>query len=233
VAYYRTNAADLDELPWERGAELTAEERAAVVRSLQAFQLGETSEGRHLMEKAREYAERHEDLAYEDAVRAFIAEEGRHSADLGHFLTLAGAPLLQRDWSDSVFRWLRHRAGLELFLVVLLTAEIIALVYYRAIHEATRSTLLRALCRQLLRDEVAHVRFHCERLALLRAGRSPWLLRWTCRLQRWLMAGTCLVVGWAHRRALRAGGYTGRRFRQAMREKVRAAMRWMDPGRFG
>jgi hypothetical protein len=45
VAYFRANAAQVRPLLWGRGAEVTDEELAAISRSLQAWQLGETSDG--------------------------------------------------------------------------------------------------------------------------------------------------------------------------------------------
>src|SRR5262245_14611639 len=56
--YYHDNARRLLPLPWRRGAELTDAERAEVLPSIQDFQLGEQSEGRHLLRRAAAYAER-------------------------------------------------------------------------------------------------------------------------------------------------------------------------------
>src|SRR5262249_12730707 len=122
-AYYRANAKGLLDIPWEEGVRLTDAERATVGKSLQDFQLGESSDGHNLMRAAREYAEQSGDEAYPEAVRLFIGEEQRHAGDLGRYLTKAGIPLLTRSWTDAVFRWLRRLAGLELFITVLVTAE--------------------------------------------------------------------------------------------------------------
>src|SRR5262245_34813272 len=131
-AYFRSNADELADVPWECGADLTDAERAAVAASVQGFQLGESSEGRHLLHRAREYASRSGDWQYVTAIKLFIREEQRHARDLGRFLGQNGIPLLKRTWPDTVFRWLRHRAGLELSIGVLITAEVIARVYYAA-----------------------------------------------------------------------------------------------------
>src|SRR5262249_37080603 len=147
--YFRANALALLDVPWEQGAALTEAERSAVAASLQGFQLGESSEGRHLLDRARDYARRTGDWGYVEAVRAFIGEEQRHARDLGSFLKLAGVPLLSRTWTDAVFRWLRHRAGLEVSIAVLITAEVIAKVYYDAVRSATGSAVLRRLCDQI------------------------------------------------------------------------------------
>src|SRR5262249_5205482 len=161
-------------IPWERGAELTDAEREAVAASLQDFQRGESSEGRHFLLCAADHAARTGDPAYLEAVRLFLAEEKRHAQTLARFLQLAGIPLLTRTWPDTAFRWLRKLAGLDVCLSVLVTAEIIAKVYYAAVRAATQSAVLRRVCEQLLKDEVRHVRFQCERLAILRRHRVPW-----------------------------------------------------------
>jgi hypothetical protein len=229
VAYFQNNAASLMAIPWERGAELTAAEQSAIAASVQGFQLGESSEGRHLLRCAQDYARRTGDADYLAAVRLFIGEEQRHGRDLGRFLQLAGIPRLQRTWSDSVFRWLRRQAGLELSTSVLIAAEVIALVYYQALRTATGSAVLRRVCDQLLADEVAHIRFQTERLALLRRDRSRWQTALTNSLHRFLFAGTCLVVWWGHSSAYCAGGYGFGRFWWESWREMERAVRMMDP----
>ena len=54
--YYRHNRESLMPIPWERGAELNEAELAAVASSIQEFQLGESSEGKHLVRRAEEFA---------------------------------------------------------------------------------------------------------------------------------------------------------------------------------
>ena len=90
LAYFRRNAARCRPIPWEMGAQVTAEELTAVVCSLQAWQLGETSDGRHLLAAAARYATRIGDPAYHTAVELFVREEQRHGDLLGRFLDLAG-----------------------------------------------------------------------------------------------------------------------------------------------
>ena len=86
--YFRHNGANLLPLPWDRGAELTDAERDAVAASLQSFQLGESSQGRHLLRCAADHASRTGDPAYLEATRLFLAEEHRHSRTLARFLDL-------------------------------------------------------------------------------------------------------------------------------------------------
>jgi len=205
--YYEQNDRSLLEIPWHLGAELTPEEKAAIAQSLKEFQAGESSEGKHLFRYAQEYAERTGDREYVAAVRLFIAEEQRHARDLGRFLTLNGISLVPTTFTDRVFRKLRNLiGGLEISIAVLITAEIIAKVYYAVLKDATQSAILRRLCDQILGDELRHVQFQAEQLARLRAGRR-WLGRAVAMgLQRFLYLGTTVVVWWFHRKAIRRGG---------------------------
>ncbi len=210
--YFEANARNLPLIPWNSGAELTAVERDAIASSLQKFQLGESSEGRNLLRRAQEYAQANNELAYVEAIRLFIREEQRHAATLGRFMKLESIPTIQGNFSDSVFRRLRKFAGLELSVGVLVTAEIIAKVYYDAILNATHSSVLKAICRQILQDEVAHVTFQCERLARMRMN-MPWhSIAVREALHVFLFAGTRVVVWRDHRHAFRAGGFNLRRY---------------------
>jgi len=207
--HFERNAAALLPIPWEVGPDLTDEDIAAIAASLQEFQAGEYSEGRHLYAFAQAYATRTGDYEYVRAIRLFIAEEQRHALCLGRFLAINGIPLVDTTVKDYVFRRLRNViSSLELSIAVLVTAELIAKVYYRVLREATRSVVLRRLCDQILSDEQAHVAFQCGHLWKLRAGRSSAALAATLVIQRLLFAGTVLLVGWSHRRVIRRGGLT-------------------------
>ena len=46
--YFERNAKRPGAIPWERGADLDRQARVAVARSIQEFQRGESSEGKHL-----------------------------------------------------------------------------------------------------------------------------------------------------------------------------------------
>ena len=229
--YFRRNATHLLEIPWEAGVSLTPRERESIAESVREFQLGESAEGRHFVGAAKSYAARCGDTEYVDAVRLLIAEEQRHARDLGRFLDLAGIPRAESTWSDGVFRWLRKRAGLEVCVSVLLTAEIIAKVYYDALAQATDSAVLARICTQILNDEVEHVRFQAERLGLLRAQRPAWLEFASRGLHRLMLAVACLVVWRKHRPALRAGGYSFRRYWQSCQRELRIALAHMTPAR--
>jgi hypothetical protein len=207
--HFERNAAALLPIPWEIGPDLTDQEAAAITASLQEFQAGEYSEGRHLYRFAQDYAARTGDYEYVRAIRLFIAEEQRHALCLGRFLAINGIPLVDTTFTDRVFRRLRNLiSSLELSIAVLITAELIAKVYYRVLRHATRSIVLRRLCDQILGDEEAHVRFQCGHLRKLRTDRTPAAVVATLAAQRFLFAGTVLLIGWSHRPVVRRGGLT-------------------------
>ena len=232
VAYYEANARNLLRLPWERGAALTANEKTALAASLRDFQLGESSDGRYLRERAAVYAQKVADPAYEEAIAWFIREEQRHSGTLADFLRAAEIALAEHTRLDAAFRWLRHRAGLEFFICVLLTAEMIGKTYYRAVLRASDSPLLRGICTQLLRDEVRHLRFHRERLALMRRRRPRWKLWLTSAVHRLFFKGTSLAVWLRHGCAFRAGGVGFLAYWRQGHEEWQAHQRQSDPASY-
>jgi hypothetical protein len=230
VAYFRANAARPLEVPWGAGAGVTPEQVATVVESLRAWQLGESSDGNQMRSAAARYAVATNDPDFLVSMELFIAEEQRHGATLGQFLDLAAVPRRQWEWSDTVFRALRHLlARIETCTTVVVMAEVHALLYYAAVRRATGSEVLRAVCEQLLRDEVPHIRFHCERLALLHRPTGGARRRLTAAVHRVLFAGITLAVWVGHRRALRAGGFTFRRFWLTAWAKMGAAWRATNP----
>lgn len=232
-AYFEVNLAQTPAVPWELGAGVTPAELAAVGRSLQAWQLGETSDGRHLRAAAARYAERIGDPDYPAAVELFIREEQGHGEMLGRFLDLAGVGRVGANWGDSLFRAARYWVpGMEAWTTPVLMVETLAVVYYNAIRRATKSAVLRAVCARILADEVPHLRFQAERLAILFRGRPRWLLGLTRLAHRLGFLIVLLLVWLGHRRALRAGGYSWRRYWRAAWDRMAAAWRLTDPGRY-
>lgn len=213
IEHYRANALDQLPITWEEGSQLTKGQADAIIPSLRAWQLGETSEGKQMIAAARLYALQSADPEFVDVVKLFIAEEQRHGELLGRFLDLHGAPRLNRNWGDSIFRKLRHLLpNMECWTTVVIGVETLALVYYRAIMEASSSRVLRTICRQILKDEVHHLRFQYERLALIGRRRGSFARFFVAILQRVLFASTTVAVWVGHHRALRAGGYPFIRF---------------------
>jgi hypothetical protein len=233
LAYFRRNVVDRRPVPWERGAEVTADELAPIARSLQGWQLGETSDGRHLLAAMRRFAERIGDPDYVEAVACFIREEQRHGESLGRFLDLAGVGRRSRDWGDTLFRAARYcLRSPEVWTTPVVMVETLATVYYDSIRRATRSAVLRAVCRRILADEGPHLRFQCERLATLYRGR-PRAIFYLAMLAHRIAFALIVVLVWiGHRRALRAGGYGWQRYWRKSWDRMAACWRLSDPRRY-
>jgi hypothetical protein len=120
--------------------------------------------------------------------------------------------LKRTDWTDRVFRRVRRLAGLEHYLYVLISAELIGIVYYRALEAATDCRRLVGLCRILVSDELAHVGFESQLLLALRAGRAAPVQALLRLAHRAFFAGTASVLWLTHRAVLRKGGYGARSF---------------------
>ncbi|MBV8909284.1 MAG: hypothetical protein JOZ89_00840 [Gammaproteobacteria bacterium] len=191
---------------------LTQAERCLISRSIATFQLGEQSEGATLLRAAERFACERGQPSLARIVRLFIAEEQHHAALLKDFMEDHGIALKRRDWTDRVFRLLRRLAGLELYLYVLITAELIGILYYRALEAVTECERLKLLCRTLVCEELAHVGFESQLLLALRAGR-PGAVRSMLRLaHRMFLAATASVVWLTQRPVLRCAGYGASRF---------------------
>jgi hypothetical protein len=171
--YFQMNSLAARDLPWDDARVLTPEERAIITSSIQQFQLGEGSNGRRLLRCGQEYAQAVDDPLFAGALAHFVEEEERHSWHLARFMEVQDIPVLRKHWVDTVFRGLRGLAGsLEVSLTVLVTAELVAVPYYRALRDATNSVILRAISAKILEDEAAHLKFQASMLARLASKRS-------------------------------------------------------------
>lgn len=200
LEYFQGNAQRRMPIAWENGVSVEWSVRAAVIASLQRFQVGESGEGNHL----KSCAAQTEDAEYCAAIELFLAEENYHAQMLAGVLRSVGAPLLSGHWSDAAFIVIRRFAGLRMELAILLVAELIAKRYYRVLHDATNDPNLQLMCAQILRDEHAHVAFHCDTLNRAFARFSPLkkmaIRFWWKRFYRVV----CFVVALDHRGVLRA-----------------------------
>lgn len=140
--------------------EIPVELRPLLAASLARFQLGETGEGRIVADLRRRADAWGLPEDYLEALRLFIAEEGRHAAILGTAVRALGGHTLPRTWSADVFARVRRLAGPGLELLVLLAAEVAALAFYGTLVETLPSGRLREALREIATDEVVHLRFH-------------------------------------------------------------------------
>ncbi|MGC3972460.1 MAG: ferritin-like domain-containing protein [Pirellulales bacterium] len=208
IDYFDANDAAWADVPFHRGAEVALDQVRPLMRSLQAWQLGETSEAKQLKAAAKRHAYAVGDPDFVEAMKLFILEEQRHGESLGRWLDAVGAGRIRRDWGDSLFRWCRHsRPNLEVWTTIVTIVEVLAVVYYSSVRRAIPCPVLKAICAQIIRDEIPHLEFQTQRLRMLYARRRPNLLRLTMLGYRLLFTGTTLTVWFAHRRMFVAGGH--------------------------
>jgi hypothetical protein len=213
-------------LPWHDAYRLSVAERRLVSRSIQQFQLGEWARGRGLVRRASSHFLFANDSRFLPALDLFIAEEQRHSNILGQFLDREGIPRLTSHWLDSIFRRLRKLAGLEVCATVLVTAEVLAIPFYQALRDATRSPLLRSICRRILCDEASHLNYQALTLGLIRSPLDARARQIRSLLHSMLFHCTAALLWQQHRGLFRVAGWDSHRFwKEARRQFVRLQLR--------
>ena len=210
--YFKQNKVATVDIPWQRENDLSLREKSLIAKSIATFQLGEHSEGRHLLTFAAAYAQANDNPHIVPITKYFIAEEQNHAALLKKFMALHGIEALRKNWTDSIFRKLRKHLKFEVSVTVLITAEILSLVFYDALKNATNSLLLKELCHKILRDEAAHIQYEAELIEHIRRQKSLSAKLLAGFLHSFLFFGTTLVVYLAHKKVIRHGGYNFTRF---------------------
>jgi rubrerythrin len=219
IAHYKANATKL-RVNWDLSPTITPQEMAAILPSLQAWQLGETSEGENLIRASTRYAWRISDPDYVDAVKLFIKEEQKHGNNLGMYLDAIEQPRIKKDWGDSLFRRMRYFSNsMEAWTLAVIAVESTAQIFYQALKDATQCELLKQICTDILIDEAYHITFQTERLAVIFDNRSESGRAWRRWFYRCFFYGTSAVVWFAHKRLFKAGGNTFTGFMKKMHYK--------------
>lgn len=216
------------DIPWENDLRISDEEKAAISASIQEFQLGESSEGRHLKRKARSFSNRWQLPFYALTIDTFIKEENRHSAYLGRFMRFQGIPLAEKHWGDTLFRLLRNLGGLEISVTVLITAEIYAMAYYKALQTATESPVLKAICDQVLIDEIEHLKFQSETLQVIYSKRSNFLNKLMRTFHESVFKGANWLVWRNHKKVFRRAGMSQAAYKKENRYWWKECLKQID-----
>lgn len=193
------------------------DELRLIAGSVATFPFGERSAGRSLLRSAERFARAREVPHLVRIIELLIREERRQALLLREFMQDHAIVLKRTHWADRAFRHLRHLAvqrlgGLELRLYVLISAELIGTVYYRALDSATGCGRLRALCRTIVSDELAHIGFESQLLLALRARRAAPMQALMRAAHAMFFAATAVVVWMTHRSVLRRAGHDARSF---------------------
>ncbi len=221
------NNLNIKRVNWEVPPSISEEEKAQIMYSLKAWQLGETSDGSHLLAAASKYAQRINDTAYPEAVKLFIKEEQKHGKNLGKYIDLIGEQRSKKDWGDTIFRKIRYfNTSMELWTITVIIVESAAQVFYQALHDATNCALLKSICKDILIDEAHHIKFQKERLHELLEDKNFYNKAFSIGWYGILFFGTIHAVWYGHRRAFKAGGIDKAEFMRLMYFKFFSSLKF-------
>lgn len=170
-------------------AELPEVLHAPLARSLGRFQLGESAGGRIHAE-----IQTHPDPALDPharrSIQLYIEEEWRHAAELAELVTALGGELQETHWTNGAFTACRRLLGLRTKMMTLAIAEVVGIVYYRALASGLCSPALAVSLRRIASEEARHLDFQAAYFqhAILQqtpARRVPY---------RWLLRGLMLAI---------------------------------------
>lgn len=205
-AYFKSNLKK-ERIDWTLRPAITETELSKLLKSIQAWQLGETSDGSNLLKATRAYAANTRDPCYVSAMELFIKEEQKHGNNLGHYLDIIGKPRIRKNWGDSLFRKMRHiKASMEMWTLAVIIVESAAQVFYQSLKDATNCTLLKQVCTDILIDEAAHIQFQSERMERIFSTKAGSWKRIAFYCYGIFYFATALVVWLPHRNVFRAGG---------------------------
>ena len=225
--HFRKNL-EQQRIDWNLEPRLSQAEKAHILYSLQAWQLGETSDGRHLLAAARRYTARVGDPGYVAAVLQFIKEEQKHGANLGRYIDALGEERKRSDWGDTLFRKVRYfNRSMELWTISVIIVESAAQVFYQALHDATRCALLRSICKDILIDEAHHIKFQNERLWMLFQRKGFYNRAGSLLFYSVLLFVTIHAIWFGHRKAFKAGGVDRSEFMRAMYYKFFSTVKFL------
>jgi hypothetical protein len=223
--HFKNNAAADARIDWGLEPGLSLEIHPRIIRSIQSWQLGESSDGSHLMKATDDFlATRAADPLYREAMLLFIREEQKHGNNLGRYLDLIGAERLKFDVGDWLFRKVRHLIGrIEIWTCTVFMIEGMAEIYYKALADSGVCPLLRDICDDILRDETWHILFQIERLRI-QDREMPFIGYVFYRAFSFVLFLNIIGSVWLlHRRVFQAGGLT---FRSYLGKAWRKFRRW-------
>ncbi len=213
VKYFEYNNAHLFKLDFGKNDELTDTEIELISPSIKAFQIGEGSEGKHLIKCVARFAKRSNYTEYNKIMQWFILEENRHSQTLKKYMEIYNIKPIESSLLDNIFRFMRKLTGLECEVIVLVTAEMIALSYYSALSQATNSQLLKTICQQMLNDELKHVVLQSDTLRRISAGRNRFINSSVRLIRKIIMKFTAFIVWHKYKKLFISGNYPYKKFK--------------------
>lgn len=234
IQHFARNAKNRPEPEWDApDHDFDPSAKAALLKSLTQFQLGDGGGPAYLIGWDLErYFAKHP--AMRRLVDLWFKEEERHSDLLGKAVKRLGGTPITSHWSFSVFCGVRKFLGVKFELYALLLTEITSNNYYKMMRKYAGDKAIVEMCELIIRDEVGHISFHRDRLAMEMDG--PCKLGRTWELKMYLLAmgaGTMLWIN--HRKALvQLGASTGEFYSSFLAETARfiTTARLRRAGRF-
>jgi len=219
VSYFRENL-EIKRIDWQQHASLTENELQTILKSMQAWQLGETSDGKNLLKACSSYAERISDPYYLKAMQLFIKEEQKHGNNLGRYLDLIGQPRIQKNWGDTLFRIVRHiNNSMEWWTIAVIIIESAAQIFYQSLKDTTGCKLLKQICTDILIDEAKHIQFQQERLTIIFRSKTIICRRISYYWYKYFFLFVSIVVWAAHKKIFKAGGNSFKNYYSKMKYK--------------
>jgi hypothetical protein len=219
LAYFKKNLQQ-KRINWQTEPTITLEEKLTVIKSLQAWQLGETSDGTNLINAANKYANKINDSYYVEAIRLFIKEEQKHGENLGKYLDNIHYPRIKKNWGDSLFRKIRGlNTSMEWWTLAVITVECAAQVYYQSLKDATNCNLLKQVCTDILIDEAPHIQFQQERMAIIFKNKPKLIRIVSYFFYKIFYFSTSMLVWFAHKKVFIAGNVHFKKYLHEMNNK--------------
>jgi hypothetical protein len=206
-------------------AEVPADLRAPLALSLGRFQLGESAGGK-IHEEMPTHPDRALDHATRRAVQLYIEEEWRHARELALVIRALGGELQTAHWTNGAFTACRRVLGLRTKMLTLAIAEVIGIVYYRALANGIGSSALAVSLHRIANEESRHLDFQAAFFERAIALAPAWLRQ----PYRWLLRGLMLAIFVAaigvllldHGRVLRRAGARALPLLRASRHELHA-----------
>jgi hypothetical protein len=168
-SYFESNRHRPDALVPDILAGVPASLRTELVRSLRIFQAGETGEGRIVAEAARQPGSRH-DADFVEALRLYVAEEGRHARELGLLVRALGGEPSHTHPSAERFRTVRRLIGFRTKMMVLAGAEVVGGMFYDLVARRAGCTALSRVLGVIVHEERAHLVFQRDYFEAIAPG---------------------------------------------------------------
>ncbi|MCB1179209.1 MAG: hypothetical protein KDK36_16630 [Leptospiraceae bacterium] len=139
-----------------------------LIHTLSILLQGETGEGRIIKQMKNSKLHRGDD--YLEALDLFVKEEGRHARLLNTCLIALGERERMPHLSSKFFTWVRGIIGPIFKLLVLFSAEVMAVLFYGALSEKLYGTPTGRILKEIFEDENDHLEFHLDFFRTMEKG---------------------------------------------------------------